>query len=80
MNRKGDIERAEKILNMTKKMIEKGQAMFGYKLPVNGNDVMEILNINPSKNVKRYLNLLMDVAYANPFITKKECERILKCN
>ena len=80
MNRKGDIERVEKIINMTKKMIEKGQAMFGYKLPVNGNDVMEILNINPSKNVKRYLNLLMDMAYANPFITKKECETILKCN
>ena len=80
MNRKGDIERVEKILNMTKKMIEKGQAMFDYKLPVNGNDVMEILNINPSKNVKRYLNLLMDMAYANPFITKKECETILKCN
>ena len=80
MNRKGDIERVEKILNMTKKMIEKGQAMFGYTLPVNGNDVMEILNINPSKNVKRYLNLLMDMAYANPFITKKECETILKCN
>lgn len=80
MNRKGDIERVEKIINMTKKMIEKGQAMFGYKLPVNGNDVMEILNINPSKNVKRYLNLLMDMAYVNPFITKKECETILKCN
>ena len=80
MNRKGDIERVEKIINMTKEMIEKGQAMFDYKLPVNGNDVMEILNINPSKNVKRYLNLLMDMAYANPFITKKECETILKCN
>ena len=80
MNRKGDIERVEKILNMTKKMIEKGQAMFDYKLPVNGNDVMKILSINPSKNVKRYLNLLMDMAYANPFITKKECETILKCN
>ena len=80
MNRKGDSERAEKIINMTKKMIEKGQAMFGYKLPVDGNDVMEILNINPSKNVKRYLNLLMDMAYVNPFITKKECETILKCN
>lgn len=80
MNRKGDIERVEKIINMTKEMIEKGQAMFGYTLPVNGNDVMEILNINPSKNVKRYLNLLMDMAYANPFITKKECETILKCN
>lgn len=80
MNRKGDIERVEKILNMTKKMIEKGQAMFGYNLPVDGNDVMEILNINPSKNVKSYLNLLMDKAYANPFITKKECETILKCN
>ena len=80
MNRKGDIERVEKIINMTKEMIEKGQAMFGYALPVNGNDVMEILNINPSKNVKRYLNLLMDMAYVNPFITKKECERILKCN
>ena len=80
MNRKGDIERVEKIINMTKKMIEKGQAMFDYKLPVNGNDVMKILSINPSKNVKRYLNLLMDMAYANPFITKKECETILKCN
>ena len=80
MNRKGDIERVEKIINITKEMIEKGQAMFGYTLPVNGNDVMEILNINPSKNVKRYLNLLMDMAYANPFITKKECETILKCN
>ena len=80
MNRKGDIERVEKILNMTKEMIEKGQAMFDYKLPVNGNDVMKILSINPSKNVKRYLNLLMDMAYANPFITKKECETILKCN
>ena len=80
MNRKGDSERAEKIINMTKKMIEKGQAMFGYKLPVDGNDVMEILNINPSEKVKRYLNLLMDMAYVNPFITKKECETILKCN
>ena len=80
MNRKGDIERVEKILNMTKEMIEKGQAMFGYTLPVNGNDVMEILSINPSEKVKRYLNLLMDMAYANPFITKKECETILKCN
>lgn len=80
MSRKGDIERVEKIINMTKEMIEKGQAMFGYTLPVNGNDVMEILNINPSINVKRYLNLLMDMAYANPFITKKECETILKCN
>ena len=80
MNRKGDIERVEKIINMTKKMIEKGQAMFDYKLPVNGNDVMEILSINPSEKVKRYLNLLMDMAYANPFITKKECETILKCN
>ena len=80
MNRKGDIERVEKIINMTKEMIEKGQAMFDYKLPVNGNDVMKILSINPSKNVKRYLNLLMDMAYANPFITKKECETILKCN
>ena len=80
MNRKGDGERVEKIINMTKKMIEKGQAMFGYKLPVDGNDVMEILNINPSEKVKRYLNLLMDMAYVNPFITKKECETILKCN
>ena len=80
MNRKGDIERVEKIINMTKEMIEKGQAMFGYTLPVNGNDVMEILSINPSEKVKRYLNLLMDMAYANPFITKKECETILKCN
>lgn len=73
-------ERVEKIISMTKEMIDNGQSMFGYKLPVDGNDVMEILNIPPSEKVKRNLDFLMEAAYVNPFITRKECETILKCN
>ena len=69
-----------KIISMTVEMIKNGQAMFGYKLPVDGNDVMRILNIPPSEKVKSYLNLLMDMAYVNPFITNRDCETILKCN
>lgn len=73
-------EKIEKILSMTKKMIENGMAMFGYKLPINGDDIMEILNIGPSKKIKDYLNSFMDMAYINPFITKEQCENVLKCN
>lgn len=73
-------DRVEKIISMTVEMIKNGQAMFGYKLPVDGDDVMRILNIPPSEKVKSYLNLLMDMAYVNPFITNRDCETILKCN
>ena len=70
----------DKMIDETKEMIENGSAMFGYQLPINGDDVMAIKNIGPSKKVKEYLDMLMDIAYTNPFITKKDCEKIIKIN
>ena len=47
--------------------------MFNYKLPVNGNDIMEVLGIEPSREVEIAKNLLLDLAYANNSITREEC-------
>lgn len=75
-----DEKKVMKIINDSKYMIKDGCAMFGYRLPVDGNDVMAIKNIEPSAKVKEYLELLMEQAYVNPHITKKDCEKILNCN
>lgn len=39
---------------------------FNYKLPVNGNDVMEVLCIEPCTKVKECLDWLMKFVFANP--------------
>lgn len=44
---------------------------FNYKLPVNGNDVMEILNIKPCTKVKECLDWLMKIAFTNPMFSKE---------
>lgn len=52
--------------------------MFGYKLPVNGDDVMEILKIGPCSTIKSVLDRLMEVAYEDPTITKDYCIKTIK--
>jgi hypothetical protein len=52
--------------------------MIGYKLPVNGNDIMEIRNIKPGKEVKKILDYLFEEAFKNPKITRDECVEIVK--
>ena len=48
--------------------------MFGYKLPVDGNDVMEVLNISGGILVKKVLDRLLKRAFPNPdSITKDSC-------
>ena len=51
---------------------ENGLSMKGYKLPVDGNDVMKVLGIEPCATVKGCLNWLMKFAFVNPKITKEE--------
>ena len=65
---------------LTANMIKNHISMFNYKLPVNGFDVMEVKGVESGKHVKDYLDLLLEVAYINPFLTKEECENILKAN
>lgn len=52
--------------------------MFGYKLPIDGNNVMEILGIEPGPKVKKYLDHCMKLAFNNPEITKEVCIKQIK--
>lgn len=52
--------------------------MFGYKLPIDGKDVMETLGIEPGPKVKKYLNHCMKLAFNNPDITKEMCIKEIK--
>ena len=55
-----------------------GSKMFGYKLPINGNDVMEVLNIKGGPIIKTILDELLDYAFYDPDITKEECINYIK--
>lgn len=52
--------------------------MFGYTLPVDGNDVMEILGIAPGPEIGEVLTDIRYDAFVNPAITKEECIDLIK--
>lgn len=68
----------DRILKIEKTMQEEGKSLIGYKLPVNGNDVMEAFNIQPSKDVDKCLKWLMTLVYNKPKITREELLNNLK--
>ena len=47
--------------------------MCGYKLPVDGYDVVNVTGISRGKRIGEILDKLYDMACMNPKITKKEC-------
>ena len=54
--------------------IDDAAKMFNYKLPVDGNDVMDVLKISGGVLVKKVLERLMNRAYPNPdTLTKDSC-------
>lgn len=60
------------IVERLKYFKENGLSMKNYKLPVDGNDVMECLNIQPCSEVKKCLDWLLKFAFNNPKITREE--------
>jgi len=52
--------------------------MFNYKLPINGNDVIEIKGIKPGREVKKVLNYVLKLCFNNPLITKEDCFKHIK--
>lgn len=67
--------------NQAKNIIEVAddeKIMFGYQLPINGNDVMEALGIEPGPKVREYIGHCMDFAFNNPDITKEACIKQIK--
>lgn len=61
------------ILVAVRKTMHNGTAMFGYKLPVSGFDIMNCKGIKPGKTVKKYLDHLLKIAYSRPNMTKEDC-------
>lgn len=55
-----------------------GNRMFGYKLPINGNDILNTLGISGGPIVRRILNDLMELAFKNPDITSDDCIKYVK--
>ena len=52
--------------NMFREYENANLMFYTYKLPVDGNDVMEVLGIGPSEKVKIALDRLLDFVFANP--------------
>ena len=52
--------------------------MFGYTLPVNGDDIMEILQIGPGPKIKEIQEDLIHDAFANPDLSREECINLIK--
>ena len=60
------------------KHLDDAVKMFNYKLPVDGNDVMDVLNISGGVLVRKVLERLMVRAFPNPdSITKDSCIKMI---
>lgn len=58
--------------------IDDAVKMFNYKLPVDGNDVMDVLKISGGVLVKKILDKLMTRAFPNPdTLTKDSCLKMI---
>ena len=68
----------ENIVKRLKQFKEEGTSMENYKLPVNGDDMMEVLGIEPCAKVKGCLNWLLKFAFNNPKISREELLKKIK--
>lgn len=62
----------ENIIERLEQLRKEGTSMENYKLPVNGDDIMEVLGIEPCAKVKECLNWLFKFAFNNPKISREE--------
>lgn len=53
-------------------MTEDGTAMYGYKLPVSGKDIIQVLNLAPGPVIKEYQEYLLNLAFQNPKLTRQK--------
>lgn len=69
---------ARLIREVSDRLVAEDADMFDYRLPVDGNDVMEVRNIKPSKDVRLCMQYLIKLAYNRPRMTREECLREIK--
>ena len=69
---------AYNILTKTSEMLDEGDDMFGYVLPINGNDIMERYGLKPGPDIQRILSNALKTAFNNRYIGKEECLNSVK--
>ena len=68
-----------KILNRSNELVESGEDMFGYKLPIDGNDIMEYKGIGPGRDIKKYQEYLLKMAFNNvKTLDREACFKYIK--
>ena len=68
----------EIIIEHTNIMIDERTAMFGYRLPINGREVMQVKGIKSGPLVRECLEYLLKLAFVNPLMGKDEMIKLLK--
>lgn len=61
------------------KLVDNDQAVYGYKLPIDGNDIMEFLHIPGGHEVHVYKEALINHAIkCDPHLSRESCLKLLK--
>lgn len=61
------------------KLVDDGEAMYGYKLPIDGNDIMEFLGIPGGHKVHEYKDLLINHAIkCDPHLSRESALKLIK--
>lgn len=68
----------EIIERITAEMRAEGTTMFDYRLPLNGQDVMQIKGLQPGPDVRRCLDYLQKLAFVNPKSDRDELIKLLR--
>jgi putative nucleotidyltransferase with HDIG domain len=67
------------MMNYSAELMAKGEAMFGYKLPIDGNDIMQIKGIPGGHNVRVIKDALLEYAIkVNPKITRESAIKFIR--
>lgn len=70
---------AMKIFERSNELLDDGNAMFNYKLPISGDEIMEFKGIEPGTGVKKYKEYLLKMAFNNAKeLTKDMCFKYIK--
>lgn len=69
---------AEIVRQRTAAMERRGSAMFGYRLPLTGDDIMRIKGLKPGPSVRECCDYLMKLSFVNPLRHVEEFEKHLK--
>ena len=73
----GNQRSADDIKERTAKMLSEGTAMFAYRLPLNGKDIIEIRRMSPGPAVKILQRHLLKYAFKNPLVSREELKKLL---